>query len=284
MTARPTVWWPLDKVQITGPWGVTRTGLAGHNGIDLGHNLIGTPVYAGDDGVIEFEGWGQNHSWMGAIAGISVLIRHSWGFTGYAHMNSTIVDRGQRVTRGQQIGTLGSTGGSTGPHVHFETLPLSPAFGNGYAGRVNPSTFVNLVARGGGAAPTSGDDMPRILNMRETNDGKSNNGKMFFDGGPGVGIKHIANPNHLSLLQRFLTDRSGDFMYPAELAIINTYLAPGTPTLSAATVEQAVTNAIRAAGGSVEAAQIAAAVESVLKDDFAAIPAATAKALGQKLS
>ena len=128
------------------------------------------------------------------------------------------------------------------------------------------------------------DDMPRILKMRETLDGKSNTDKVFLDGGPGVGIKHIANPYHYGLLQRFLADASGDRMYPAELAINNAYLAPNVPILSAETVEAAVTKAIKAAGGSVEAGAVAAAVESVLKDDFAAIPAATAVKLGEKLS
>lgn len=128
------------------------------------------------------------------------------------------------------------------------------------------------------------DDMPRILNMRETPDGKSNTATLFFDGGPGVGIKGIANPYHLGLLQRYIADKPGDHMYPAELAIVNTYVAPGVPTLTAATVEAAVTKAIAAAGGSVEAGAIAKAVESVLKDDFAAIPAATAVKLGEKLA
>lgn len=168
--AKPTIWWPLDRVVITGPWGVARAGLAGHNGIDLGGN-IGTPVYAGDDGVVEFEGWGQNHSWMGAVAGVCVLVKHWWGYTGYAHMNSTIVDRGQRVSRGQQLGTLGSTGWSTGPHVHFETLPLSPNFGNGYAGRVNPTSIANIVPRGASPAPTPtpspGQEEDEEMNVRQ---------------------------------------------------------------------------------------------------------------------
>ena len=143
----------------------------------------------------------------------------------------------------------------------------------------------NTINDGAAAPEDKGDEnMPRILHMRETLDGKTNTDKAFLDGGPGVGVKHIANPYHYGLLTRFLADKPGDRMYPAELAIINTYLAPNVPILSAETVEAAVTKAIKAAGGSVEAGAVAAAVESVLKDDFAAIPAATAVKLGEKLS
>jgi hypothetical protein len=149
------IWWPLDKVSITGayansPGFYAQFGQQGHNGIDLAAG-VGTAVFAADSGVIEFEGWGQNHNWMGKIAGISVIIRHAWGYTGYAHLSNTVVNRGQSVARGQQIGASGATGVGTGPHLHFETFPAQPNFQNGFAGRVNPSTY-GLVARGG--APT----------------------------------------------------------------------------------------------------------------------------------
>lgn len=149
--------WPLDDVRVTGDWAnspefYAQFGQAGHNGIDLGC-AVGTPVYSTDAGVIHFEGWGQNSSWMGKIAGISIIIRHGWGFSGYAHLNSTVVNTGQHVGRGQLIGYSGQTGLGTGPHLHFETFPPSPNFSNGFAGRVNPHTF-GLVHRGAAPAPT----------------------------------------------------------------------------------------------------------------------------------
>lgn len=149
------LWWPLDSVRVTGefansPEYYARFGQRGHNGIDLAAG-VGTPVYAADSGVVDFKGWGTGHSWMGAPAGISILLRHPWGYTGYAHLSSTIIDRGQSVSKGQLIGYSGNTtqaaGGSLGPHLHFETLPPSPNFSNGYAGRVNPHTY-GLEARG----------------------------------------------------------------------------------------------------------------------------------------
>ena len=150
------LWWPVDNVRVTGEWAngpafYAQFGMKGHNGIDLGM-ATGTPVYASDDGVIQFEGWGQNNSWMGTPAGICVLIRHAWGYTGYAHLSNTVINNGQAVSRGQLIGHSGNTGASTGPHLHWETLPPNPDFRNGFAGRVNPHNY-GVVARGTNPAP-----------------------------------------------------------------------------------------------------------------------------------
>lgn len=116
-------------------------GQLGHNGIDLAANE-GEPVMAAESGVIAFEGWGQNHSWMGGIAGISVIIKHAGSHTGYAHLLRTVVNKGQQVKKGQLIGYVGTTGTTSGPHLHFEVLPASPNFSNGYAGRINPMPFL----------------------------------------------------------------------------------------------------------------------------------------------
>lgn len=130
--------WPLASVSVNRYFGGS-----GHNGIDL-RATSNTPVYAAADGVISFEGWGQNHSWMTSMAGISVLIWHPSLniYTGYAHLSSTIINNGQSVTRGQLIGYSGSTGNSTGPHLHFEVLPRNPNFSNGYSGRIDPLPYI----------------------------------------------------------------------------------------------------------------------------------------------
>lgn len=137
--------WPLRTVIVTGEFGnspdfYAQFGQAGHNGIDLAA-AIGTPVYATDSGTVDAEGWGSGDSWMGSIAGIFVRIRHWWGYSAYAHLNSTIVDAGQWVNAKQLIGYSGATGVGTGPHLHVETFPLNPNFGNGFAGRINPRTL-----------------------------------------------------------------------------------------------------------------------------------------------
>jgi murein DD-endopeptidase MepM/ murein hydrolase activator NlpD len=86
----------------------------GHGGIDVA-NGIGVPILAADGGYVSFAGWdGSGYGWM-------VILDHGNGFSSlYAHLSQYYVDPGQPVARGQVIGAMGSSGRSTGPHVHFE--------------------------------------------------------------------------------------------------------------------------------------------------------------------
>ena len=90
-------------------WGTTIY----HSGIDIGVDE-GTPVHAADGGVVVWSGW------MGGY-GYAVVIDHGNGLsTLYGHNSELAVDEGQSVAKGQVISYAGSTGNSTGPHVHFE--------------------------------------------------------------------------------------------------------------------------------------------------------------------
>jgi murein DD-endopeptidase MepM/ murein hydrolase activator NlpD len=85
-----------------------------HQGIDLGSSSSVT-IVAADSGVVAYSGWANGGY------GITVLIDHGNGFQSlYAHMSTTLVSCGQPIGQGQQVGILGSTGNSTGPHLHFE--------------------------------------------------------------------------------------------------------------------------------------------------------------------
>lgn len=176
----PDVLYPVAKAdyRVTGEWAnspsyYAQFGQRGHNGVDVGV-LSGTPVYALDDGVIEFAGWGGNHPWAGAVAGNYVLARHWWGYSGYAHLKTWNVLAGQRVKRGQQVAYSGNTsgvaGGTTGDHLHYETLPLNPNFHNGFAGRVNPAALVNFVGFPGSTRPhdTIGDTPMKAFKASST--------------------------------------------------------------------------------------------------------------------
>ncbi len=84
-----------------------------HSGLDMA-GAHGSPIYATADGVVSFAG---RQSGYGNV----VVLRHAMGFeTRYAHMSRIRVQEGQRVSRGDQIGDMGSTGRSTGPHLHYE--------------------------------------------------------------------------------------------------------------------------------------------------------------------
>jgi hypothetical protein len=146
-----------DFRQSDGRWYYKQVlGYQGHNGDDYAAPGR-TPIKAADEGTITFEGWGQNHSWMGAPAGICVLINNGGVYSGYAHMVATTVNKGQRVSKGQVIGYVGATGAATGNHLHFEALPLAPDFKNGFAGRIDPSQFIETTNNSQGDEPVIGN-------------------------------------------------------------------------------------------------------------------------------
>ena len=102
-----------------------------HNGVDFGCNR-GTPIYATGDAVVEK----ANKAGYNGGFGRQVVLNHGFGYkTRYAHMQEVMVSRGDTVRRGQVIGTVGNTGRSTSPHLHYEVL---------YKGRpVNPINYFN---------------------------------------------------------------------------------------------------------------------------------------------
>jgi murein DD-endopeptidase MepM/ murein hydrolase activator NlpD len=118
---------------VTSTYGMRRHPILGylrmHSGIDFGGGY-GAPIYAVTDGIVSFAGRNGGY-------GNFVRINHGNGLgSGYGHMSRIAVAGGQRVGRGQLIGYIGSTGLSTGPHLHYEL------YRNGRA--VNPAsvTFV----------------------------------------------------------------------------------------------------------------------------------------------
>jgi murein DD-endopeptidase MepM/ murein hydrolase activator NlpD len=98
-----------------------------HKGVDIS-TRTGEPIVASAEGVVSFTGWDGGF-------GQVVIIEHSHGFkTTYAHLKKFIVKEGQHVKRGETIGLVGSSGRSTGPHLHYEVHL------NGVA--VNPIRYV----------------------------------------------------------------------------------------------------------------------------------------------
>jgi len=86
-----------------------------HYAIDIA-NKTGTPIYAADAGVVEIAGWGTGY-------GNQIVINHGGGRKSrYGHMSKFYVNKGESVDKGEVIGLMGSTGWSTGPHLHFEYI------------------------------------------------------------------------------------------------------------------------------------------------------------------
>ncbi|MCY7398073.1 MAG: M23 family metallopeptidase [Sphingomonas bacterium] len=109
---------PVKTADFTSGYGVRSDPFKGraamHAGIDLA-GPIGTPIYATADGTVTESGF--NSGGYGNL----VKLDHGRGIeTRYGHMSAILVRAGQRVTRGQMIGRMGSTGRSTGSHLHYE--------------------------------------------------------------------------------------------------------------------------------------------------------------------
>ena len=112
---------PLDGARISSSFGIRKHPISGYNkkhkGVDFAAT-INTPVYAAGNGVIEYVG--RNGGF-----GKYIRIRHNNTYkTAYAHLNGYKkgISKGVRVNQGQTIGYVGSTGSSTGPHLHYEII------------------------------------------------------------------------------------------------------------------------------------------------------------------
>ena len=101
-----------------------------HQGQDFA-STVGNPVYATGDAVVEkttfqYRGYGNE-----------IVLDHGYGYeTRYAHLNTIEVAEGMKVHRGDRIGTVGNTGKSTGPHLHYEVIYMG--------GRVNPMNYMDI--------------------------------------------------------------------------------------------------------------------------------------------
>jgi len=100
-----------------------------HAGIDIAADT-GTPIYAAATGVVQYSDWNS-----GGYGNLVEILHPDGSFTRYAHLNRSLVREGQRVRQGEQIAEMGSTGYSTGPHLHFEVHPKS-------SGAVNPMAYL----------------------------------------------------------------------------------------------------------------------------------------------
>ena len=149
---------PLDSARITSSFGRRRHPILGyskmHRGVDFGAPT-GTPIRAAGDGTVVSRGW------KGAY-GRYIRIRHRDGYqTAYAHLSRYAkgIRQGQRVKQGQVIGYVGSSGRSTGPHLHYEVLV------NGR--QVNPMKLKLPTSR-----PLKDETLQRFLLHREEIDRK----------------------------------------------------------------------------------------------------------------
>lgn len=123
-----------NSVRLSSPYGYRTDPVYGggeyHRGQDFA-TARGVPVYVTGDGVVE----SVNYRFSGY--GNEVIVNHGFGYkTRYAHLNSIEVAAGMKVSRGDRIATVGSTGKSTGPHLHYEVIYRNAA--------VNPMLYMDF--------------------------------------------------------------------------------------------------------------------------------------------
>lgn len=135
--AIPAVW-PIDRTQLEWFYSfgmrarhpIYKTRKM-HKGVDMSCKR-GVPVYATGDAIVQMTDEGRRRRGYGR----QILLNHEFGYqTRYAHLHKIFVKKGERVTRGQLIGEVGSTGGSTGPHLHYEVIHMGR--------HVNPVNYFN---------------------------------------------------------------------------------------------------------------------------------------------
>lgn len=133
---------PISKpVTVTSEFGYRYHPITGsyelHNGIDLVNGNATTPIYASAAGEVVIAG--SYPDWYGNY----VVIKHSDGlYTGYAHQSQLKVSVGDAVNQGQQIGNMGTTGPSTGPHLHFQFFTNGPWPSN--SDFINPRDYIDF--------------------------------------------------------------------------------------------------------------------------------------------
>jgi len=135
----------------------------GHTGIDF-PVAVGTPVRAVADGRVVHSGWysgtyDQNPYWISpAFAGCVLVIDHGSFIGIYAHLSESPTPVGAYVRADQVVAKSGNTGGSTGPHLHFEVLPDGWDLNNGMYGRVDPTPYLGGITAQGAITITESQE------------------------------------------------------------------------------------------------------------------------------
>lgn len=176
--------WPTDSTYISSPFGHRKSPIEGgsenHGGIDIGYVATGDKIYAAESGVVIIAG--NNGS-----AGLMVAIDHGNGYiTKYMHNSRLNVKPGDIVEKGQVIAFAGSTGVSTGTHLHFQIEyngkkinPLEFAYHDMNGEDVTPTGNLNGNSVGNGGI---GYDINQAMNNYETGNYPSSSGEELQEG------------------------------------------------------------------------------------------------------
>ena len=134
ISSYPSITYPLKSINVTSPYGYRRDPITGkqswHNGLDL--RAKNEPAYAMMEGIVEKIGYDSR-------SGNYVTLRHGKFYISYCHLSSIIVRKGEYVYPGIIVGVTGSTGRSTGSHLHLTCKKDGKSF--------NPTILLNLIEK-----------------------------------------------------------------------------------------------------------------------------------------
>ncbi|UPK45809.1 M23 family metallopeptidase [Paenibacillus pabuli] len=162
---------PFKEYRITSSFGYRIHPISGgqtfHRGIDLVTEPWNGPIHAFMDGTVRFASEGATGSGFGGY-GLTVAVQDHRGYLHcYAHLSRIAVKVGQQVKRGQLLGNQGSTGESTGPHVHYEVRKTSsPSYGYSASenGVVDPGIYLQSEY---GSTVEGQEEMPMTIEEKE---------------------------------------------------------------------------------------------------------------------
>ncbi|WML47665.1 peptidoglycan DD-metalloendopeptidase family protein [Neobacillus sp. PS3-34] len=212
--------WPADGV-ITDKFG-TRQGK--HKGIDIAGE-VNEEVFSVDDGFVE-------KSYFSSSYGNVVFIKHGNTYvTVYAHLNKRLVEEGQRVKRGDLIGRMGSTGQSTGVHLHFEVHQTEWTFDKKYA--MNPEEVLGTAHLGEvvqAGTVNSGANAMEAVSRLEEKDKEMEQAMPVVDHSQektqyvvvnGDTLWSIAEKNNLAVEElKNLNDLQTDLIFPSQVLVL----------------------------------------------------------------
>lgn len=128
---------PISQGWGENPGDYERFGLLGHNGIDFACP-VGTPVTATASGMVERARYDESGY------GLYIMLRHSWGWSLYAHLSEVAVGVGETVAQGEVIAWSGNTGNTTGPHLHFSVRLNDHDRNDGWRGYSDPLPLLDI--------------------------------------------------------------------------------------------------------------------------------------------
>lgn len=219
--------WPTSSRLIKSPYGWRIHPIEGipkfHEGVDIERITNSDPVWAASDGIVVYSGFHTNSNGNPGYGNL-VIINYNWQGkimqTRYAHLASISVSKNQRISQGTRIGIMGTTGNSTGIHLHYEVREADSMSDTISGPRsINPETFHQFIDDGGGIQSIK--DFMTIKNRRDVKVGFSDDGFGLSLGDRFLSLDYILNTSVDKLKDLGLTERELSLLIQNDVMDLN---------------------------------------------------------------